>query len=97
MGEFVYFCRPTRDTFLEDATEAELTVVAQHFEYLKDLHAEGKLILAGRCQDGPPGIVVFEAENTAAATAIMRKDPAVRAGIFEAELHPYHVALMRGR
>jgi uncharacterized protein YciI len=97
MAEFIYFCRPVRETFLEDATQAELAVVAEHFEYLKDLHAKGRLILAGRCQDGPPGIVVFEAEDEQAAAVVMQNDPAVIGGIFEADVHPYRVALMRGR
>ena len=97
MPEFVYFCRPVRETFLEDATEGEMAVVDEHFEYLKELHTKGGLILAGRCQDGPPGIVVFEAEDEKAAAAIMQNDPAVVAGIFEADVHPYRVALMRGR
>ncbi len=97
MPEFVYFCRPVRETFLEDATQAELAIVEEHFEYLKNLHAKGRLILAGRCQDGPLGIVVFEAEDEKAAAEIMQNDPAVVAGIFEADIHPYRVALMRGR
>ena len=97
MQEFLYVCTPTRETFLEDATESELVVVDQHFDYLKGLLSAGRLILAGRCQDGPLGIVVFEAEDADAATRVMQNDPAVRAGVFSAELRPYRVALLRGR
>ena len=77
--------------------ESELAVVDQHLDYLKGLLSTGCLILAGRCQDGPPGIVVFEAEDADAATSVMQNDPAVRAGVFKAELRPYRVALLRGR
>lgn len=97
MQEFVYFCVPSRPTFPDDATEAELAVVDRHFEYPKDLLSGGGLILAGRCRDGPPGIVIFEAEDADAARELMENDPAVQAGIFSAEVHPYHVALTRGR
>lgn len=97
MQEFVYFCVPSRPTFPDDATEAELAVVDRHFEYLKELLTRGRLILAGRCQDGPPGIVIFEAKDANAARELMENDPAVQAGIFSAEVHPYRVALMRGR
>ena len=97
MDQYIIFLTPVRDTFLEDAKPEELEIVELHFEYLKDLLGRGRLILAGRCQDGPPGIVVFEAEDADAARAAVEKDPAVKAGIFTAELRPYRVALMRGR
>ena len=97
MKEFVYLIMPTRETFLEDSTPEEDRIVEQHFEYLEDLLAKGRLVLAGRCLDGPPGIVVFEAENEQAARQIMLGDPSVAAGVFHAILHPYRVALLRGR
>jgi uncharacterized protein YciI len=95
MGEYIVFLAPKRETFPADGTPEELKIVDQHFEYLKSLLAEGRLILAGRCQDGPPGIVVFEAEDIKAAQVLIENDPAVKAGIFHAELRPYRVALMR--
>ncbi len=97
MNQYIYFVTPTRETFLDDATAEELEIVERHFDYLKDLLTQGRLILAGRCQDGPPGIVVFEAEDAVAAREAMLGDPAVKAGIFQAELRPYRVALMRER
>lgn len=97
MRQFVYFCVPCRATFLEDATEEENEIVEQHFQYLQNLLAKKRLILGGRCQDGPPGIVVFEAESDQAAKEVVDNDPAVKAGIFTAELRPYRVALMRSR
>ncbi len=97
MRQYVIFLTPVRETFLEDATPEELEIVERHFEYLKDLLGKDRLILAGRCQDGPPGIVVFEAEDTGAACVVMENDPAVKAGVFTAELRPYSVALMRER
>ncbi len=97
VNQYIYFVTPVRETFLDDATPEELEVVERHFEYLKDLLAKDRLILAGRCQDGPPGIVVFEADTPDVARWLMENDPAVKAGIFTAELRPYRVALLRGR
>ncbi|MBU0719308.1 MAG: hypothetical protein KJ749_13750 [Planctomycetes bacterium] len=93
--EYVCLLTPVRETFLDDATDEENRIVEEHFRYLEDLLAKGRLILAGRCLDGPPGIVVFEAESADAAEGIMNNDPAVKAGIFRAEVHPYRVALLR--
>ncbi len=69
-----------------------------HFARLQKAAAEGKVILAGRSTeslDKTFGLVVFEAENEAAAKAFMEGDPAVKAGVMTATLHPYAVALQR--
>jgi uncharacterized protein len=41
--------------------------------------------------------VVFEAETEDAAKEAMAEDPAVAKGVMRATLHPYRVALARGR
>lgn len=67
-----------------------------HFEYYKELHNKGALILAGRTQEPPhTGILVFEAEHEIAAHEVVSLDPAVIAGVFQARVQPYQVALMR--
>jgi uncharacterized protein len=56
------------------------------------------LILAGPFLDGQaPGIIIFEAADEAEARATMEADPAVAAGVFTAELHPFRASLLRGR
>jgi len=40
--------RPAREEMPFDATEEEARIVGEHYEYLKRLHAEGRLVLAGR-------------------------------------------------
>jgi uncharacterized protein YciI len=37
--------------------------------------------------------VIFEAEDETAARSFMTDDPAVRAGVMTAELHPFHVSM----
>jgi uncharacterized protein YciI len=79
-------------------TEADTAAVSRHFEHLKREAAAGKVILAGRTRepgDKTFGLVIFEAENDAAAQRFMDSDPAVVAGIMTASLHPYAVALQR--
>lgn len=94
---YVYFLHPARRTFPADATAAELASVDEHFAYLEELMAAGRLILAGRTEeDTPTGIVVYEADTPGVAQATMENDPAVRAGVFRARIAPYRLALLRG-
>ena len=95
MNEFIIFYTPSRGTFLEDATPEELTIVDRHFEYLQAELGRGRLIVAGRRLERPMGIAVFEAEDETAAQWFMENDPAVKSGVFQAEVGPYRVALLR--
>ena len=96
--EWLFFLEPARDDFFESgATEQEERTIGEHFKYLQRLLAEGKLILAGRCQDGAPGIVVVEAPDEAAAKQLLAGDPAIHAGVFKGKLRPFRTALLRGR
>ena len=82
---------------VEGPTAGEQELVGRHFSYLKELTETGTVLLAGRTTNTDPssfGIVVFEAENEAAAIQVMNKDPAVAGGVFRAELFPYSIALV---
>ncbi|MEO7496324.1 MAG: YciI family protein [Massilia sp.] len=79
-------------------TAKENAAVSKHFERLKQATAEGKVIHAGRTTESLDkifGLVIFEAENEAAAKAFMEDDPAVKAGVMSATLHPYTVVFQR--
>lgn len=79
-------------------SDKDQAATSKHFERLKKATASGQVILAGRTTenlDKTFGLVVFEAENEAAARAFMEADPAVVAGVMTATLHPYSVALQR--
>jgi uncharacterized protein YciI len=79
-------------------TDKENMVIAKHFERLSKAVAKGDVIMAGRTSEALPqtfGLVVFEADNLAAATRFMQGDPAVAAGLMTATVHPYLVALQR--
>jgi uncharacterized protein len=96
--QFLYRIQPTRTAMLsEGSTPEERTLVGQHFERLEQLMRAGVVILAGRTLNTDPtsfGIVIFNADSEAAAHALMNDDPAVKGGVFSAELFPYRVALI---
>jgi uncharacterized protein len=95
--QYAYLVRPAIDeAFMAAAGPRELAVVDDHWEFLLDLHRRGRLVLAGRCFDGPFGIVVFEAGDDDEAAAVAASDPSVVAGVQAAELHPFKVGLLRG-
>jgi len=78
-------------------TEREISVVERHFEWLKQLEIEGKLILAGRTlntDESRFGIVILNVDTDGEARRLMEKDPAVKEGIMTAELYPYRIALI---
>jgi uncharacterized protein YciI len=74
----------------EEGTEEKVT---EHFKYLKGLLADGKLTMAGRFSEVLIGLSMIEAESREEALEIMRNDPAVKAGVFHAELYPWRIAL----
>jgi uncharacterized protein YciI len=93
--QFVYIIRPFKENFAETAAESENEIMGLHFNYLKEMLAEGKLILAGPETTGKFGLCVIETESEQEARHIMENDPAVRSGIVSAELYPYRVSLIR--
>ena len=98
MEQFLYRIQPVRPQMLTgDSTPEEDNIVGQHFNYLKDLKDKGVVILAGRTLNDDYssfGIIVFQAENEAAAHEIVQNDPAVKHRVMRAELYPYRIALM---
>jgi uncharacterized protein YciI len=67
--------------------------VSEHFEYLQDLHKKGILTMTGRFSEVLIGLVMIEASTREEAVEIMKNDPAVKSGIFHAELYPWRIAL----
>lgn len=95
---WVYLIRPTREDLIETMSPDEQATIGAHFEYLKRLTSEGVVVAGGPTMDKPPlGIVIFQSRDEPSARAIMEGDPAVRAGVFKAELHPMRLPLLRGR
>jgi uncharacterized protein YciI len=98
MAEWIYFIHPPRDNFAATITDEEEAVWSEHFERLKRLLAEGVLVMAGPTL-GPinTGVAIFEADDEAAAQAIVDADPIFVSGLAGAELREFRVSLLRGR
>jgi uncharacterized protein YciI len=94
--EFAYVVRPAFDrAFLARATHDEREVVQEHGDWLQARYAEGRVVFAGRCYDGPFGLVVLDAGNEQEARRLMEQDPSVRAGVQRADLYPFTTFLAR--
>lgn len=79
-------------------TKADENVIARHFRYLKAATEEGRVVMAGRtleANDHTFELVIFDADNAAAAQAFAERDPAVVAGIMTVEVRPFALVLMR--
>lgn len=61
---------------------------ADHSKNLRDLRAEGRLLLGGRYSD--MGLVLVRAGSAQEARALVDRDPSVKHGTFEAEVHPFY-------
>lgn len=101
-SEFIYQFlpgpRPELATDPDAWTEADERVATAHYERLRAAVEDGRVILAGRSQDGVgPAIVVFRAGSEAEARRFMEEDPFVAEGLFGASLHPFRAALVEQR
>jgi len=88
---FVIMLRPA-NKYGEVGTDE---TVSEHFNYLKSLLKDGKLSVAGRFSEVLIGLVMIEVESRDEAIEIMTNDPAVKAGVFHAELYPWSIALQK--
>ena len=70
-----------------------------HLKNIGRLSKEGKLAMAGPFLDGGnyAGVYIFNVATVADAKALVETDPAVKAGVFSFEMHPWYgsAALMQ--
>ena len=93
---FIGIIKPAREGFMTTPTEEETKVMQEHFEYLKGLLAEGKLVLAGPAinPDNPFGLYIFECETLEEAEKLFKDDPSIKAGVQEIkEFEPFKLSL----
>ena len=96
--EFAYTVRPAFDqAFMARATPEERAVFEEHGEWLEAGYAEGRVLFAGRCYDGPFGLVILDAADEGEARRLMEQDPSVREGVQTAELFPFKTFIARER
>lgn len=76
--------------------DQDQAAVDAHLAYLRTLHRQGIVKLAGRTEapdSETAGIVLFDAPDEEAAARIVSGDPAVAAGVMEATLRPFLLAV----
>ena len=75
--------------------EHQREVLHEHGEWLELRYADDHVVFAGRCYDGPFGLVVLDAENEEEARRLMEQAPSIRAGAQRADLYPVRTFLAR--
>lgn len=98
--DWLCLIRPTRlEMLTEGMTAAEGKHMADHFARLQAATEAGTVVLAGPSlltDSRNVGVIVFRAEDEAAAREFVAGDPAVANGVMTAELHPFRVSLLGG-
>jgi uncharacterized protein YciI len=98
INHFFGIIKPTRDDFITNPTDEDNEIMIKHFQYLKDLLAQGKLVLAGPVlnEKKPMGIMIFECETIEEAEKMLENDPSVQAGIQKIKkLEPFRLSLYK--
>jgi uncharacterized protein YciI len=87
MRSYVFCVLKTGPAKIED-TEKRSEIFRGHFSNMKRLAEEGKLVMAGPFGDAEPwrGMYIFNVSTIEDAEALVKTDPAVKAGIFVYEL-----------
>jgi uncharacterized protein YciI len=87
--------RPVRAEMPFEPTAEEERIVGEHFAYLRRLHSEGRLVLAGpsAVPGDSFGLCVYDQDDRAEVEGITAEDPAVTGGIMTAEIRPYRISV----
>lgn len=83
-----------RPNFPNTITEEEEKIMREHFEYLKNLLVQDKLVMAGPTLDDSGGYIILNTTSEDTARDIMSKDPSVSSGIMNPIYHPFRVSLI---
>jgi len=85
---FLIILRPARS-----GIEAETEMLEAHWAYLRRMHDEGKLAVAGPSWvgDDPFGIGVTALRERAEVEAMLADDPAITSGAMRAEIRPMRI------
>jgi uncharacterized protein YndB with AHSA1/START domain/uncharacterized protein YciI len=83
----------TRPDWPDNMTDKERKIMSDHYNYLKDLAAKNKVVLAGPCI-GLFGLVILQTESEDEAKAIMDNEPSITGGAHTYEISPMNVSIM---
>lgn len=96
MQEYIYIFHPYRLELAFHPMPEEEPILNAHFAYQEQATRQGTVIIGGPSKDGSFGVVIFRADDDAAAQAFMENDPLVKGNLVEAELHPFIVSVRGG-
>lgn len=71
------------------ASKPHLQALVDHVAYMKKLHEEGKVLVAGGFLDGAGGLDIIDVENAEEAQEIYDNDPLRKALHITQEIHPF--------
>jgi uncharacterized protein YciI len=92
--EFISLLRPKRQDFLATMTPEEKATMGRHMNYVRNLFADGKILLGGAATDGAVGILIYRVNSEEEAMHLFDNDPAVLEDIGYPELHPFHIGIL---
>ncbi len=78
----------------EDMTPEEEEIMGKHFDYLKDLVAKKRVVLAGPVVNPTFGLIILRVESEAEARDIMKSEPSVSKGLHNFEMQPMILSLL---
>ncbi len=84
----------TRPTWPDDVTPEELKIMSKHFQYLKRLTHDKKVITAGPVFDFKFGLIILQVASEQEAHEIMDTEPSVVAGLHTYKMSKMNVSLL---
>ena len=84
----------TRQGWPDNMTSDEERIMTEHYEYLKNLTAQGKVLMAGPVLNDVFGLIVLEVNSKEEANSILEIEPSIVQGIHTYEIAPMKASLM---
>jgi uncharacterized protein YciI len=96
MQDYIYLVRPASQGGAGPPADY---LIRAHADYLRTLVDQGIVLLVGHTAGTPEGfgLAIFRADDLEQAERLVAADPAVAAGVLQAEVHPFDVTLHAGR
>ena len=94
MNTHTYLLCLAEPGMLDQMSSENETTMDEYFARLQQSLHDGRLLLAGPCEDKTFGIVIFRVQSIDDAQRFMSDDPAVRSGLMSTKLHPFRISLV---